>query len=209
MPYVELAFRLNGSKIPVDHGYALYAALSRIVPEIHDAVDIGIHSIRGIYSGGGRLQLSDSSRLVVRLPGEDIRSYLKLAGKGLLLDRCRLRVGVCETRALVPAATLRCRIATTKNGEQSARFDAEIARQAATLGIRGKLFRVPENSRGGDGRDPSRRVFRVKNKRIVGYSMLATELTAKESILLQERGLGGRRRMGCGVFVPFQPRKAG
>ena len=30
-------------------------------------------------------------------------------------------------------------------------------------------------------------------------------LTAEESICLQERGLGGRRRMGCGLFVPGRP----
>jgi hypothetical protein len=27
-------------------------------------------------------------------------------------------------------------------------------------------------------------------------------LTAAESLLVQEHGLGSRRRMGCGVFVP-------
>ena len=33
MPYIDLAFRLTGATVPVDHGYALYAALSRIIPE--------------------------------------------------------------------------------------------------------------------------------------------------------------------------------
>ncbi len=36
MPYVDLAFRLTGSKIPVDHGYALYSAISRLLPESHE-----------------------------------------------------------------------------------------------------------------------------------------------------------------------------
>ncbi len=202
MPYVDLAFRVNGTSLPVDHGYALYAALSRILPEIHTADAIGVHAIRGIYNGNGMLLLSDSSRLVIRLPHEDIGTYLKLAGKSLVLNGCRLRVGVCETRVLVPVATLHCRNVTTKNGENPTRFDAEIVRQSASLGIRGKVFRVPKCSKGGEGPDPSRRILRVKSKRIVGYSVLATELTAEESILLQERGLGGRRRMGCGVFVP-------
>ena len=43
MPYVDLAFRLTGSKVPVDHGYALYSALSRLLPEIHGAKNIGVH----------------------------------------------------------------------------------------------------------------------------------------------------------------------
>jgi hypothetical protein len=28
MPYVDLAFRLTGSKVLVDHGYALYSAMA-------------------------------------------------------------------------------------------------------------------------------------------------------------------------------------
>jgi len=51
MPFVDLAFRLTGSKIPVDHGYALYSAISRVLPEIHGAANIGVHPIRGTYSG--------------------------------------------------------------------------------------------------------------------------------------------------------------
>jgi hypothetical protein len=44
MPYVDLAFRLTGSKVPVDHGYAPYSAISRLLPEIHGAKNIGVHS---------------------------------------------------------------------------------------------------------------------------------------------------------------------
>lgn len=36
MPVVDLAFRLTGSKFPVDHGYALYSAISRLLREIHE-----------------------------------------------------------------------------------------------------------------------------------------------------------------------------
>jgi len=62
------------------------------------------------------------------------------------------------------------------------------------LGIRGKL---------GLGR---RRVMRIKDKTIVGFQVVVAELTAEESITLQEHGLGGRRRMGCGIFVPLRGR---
>ena len=62
MAYVDLAFRLTRSKVSVDHGYALYSAIIRIVPEIHEAKNIGIHPIRGTYSGNGELMLRDSSR---------------------------------------------------------------------------------------------------------------------------------------------------
>src|SRR5919106_6748082 len=106
MPHVDLAFRLTGSKVPVDHGYALYSAISRMVPEIHEAKNIGVHPIRGTYSGNGELLLRDSSRLVVRMDSEHIGQFLKLAGKNLEIDSYGFRVGVPEVRALLPRTSL-------------------------------------------------------------------------------------------------------
>ena len=39
---------------------------------------------------------------------------------------------------------------------------------------------------------------------MIGYALRVFGLTAEESIRLQEEGLGGRRRMGCGVFLPIR-----
>jgi CRISPR-associated protein Cas6 len=50
--------------------------------------------------------------------------------------------------------------------------------------------------------EPKRRVVRIKGVAITGYSLLVTELSAADSIKLQESGLGGRRHLGCGFFVP-------
>ena len=99
MPLIDLAFRLTGTNIPVDHGYALYAALSRLLPDIHAAKDIGVQPIRGVYSGNGTLHVTDFSRLILRLPDEQIQPYLKLAGKRLELDEHPLSVGVPEVRS--------------------------------------------------------------------------------------------------------------
>ena len=209
-PTLDVLFRVIGPEVPADHGYALFSALSRILETeedqwMHGNPHIGLHTIRGAPLGNGRRLIGPNARLGLRLPSDLLPRSLKLAGKSIDLDGCKLRIGISQTRALPPVATLHCRIVTTRNGQEPARFDAEIARQLAVLGIRGKVFRSPENAGRTDGRDPSRRIFRVKDKRIVGYSVLTTELTSEESIRLQERGLGGRRRMGCGVFLPAIP----
>lgn len=208
-PTLDILFRVTGAEVPTDHGYALFSALSGILETetdrwMHGNPHIGLHTIRGRSLGNGRRLIGHNARLGLRLPSDLLPRTLNLAGKGLDLEGCKLRVGVAETRALVPAATLHCRNVTTKNGHDPARFDAEIARQVASLRIRGRVFRVPKGFSRSGRRDPSRRIVRVKGKRIVGYAMLATELTAGESIRLQECGLGGRRRMGCGVFVSIR-----
>lgn len=192
MPYIDLAFRINGASIPVDHGYALYAALSRITPQLHDAREIGVQPIRGVYNGNGALQLTDSSRLILRMPDEQIRIYLKLAGKKLDIGEHALRIGVPEVRTLHPVASLRARLVTIKGFLEDASFVEAVKRQLQSLNVNGEIHLG------------ERRTFRVKDKQVVGFEIAVTELTAEESLTLQEHGLGGRRRMGCGVFVPIR-----
>lgn len=189
MPYVDLAFRLSGATVPVDHGYALYSAISRLTPEIHDAKEIGVHPVRGLFTGNGALSLTERSRLILRLPDEKIRVFLKLAGKSLDVDGHRLRVGVPETRVLRPAAALYARLVTIKGFMEPQTFLQAAQRQLQEMGVTAEL-RLGE-----------RKTFRVKDKQVVGFEMLATGLSAEDSIKLQEIGIGGRRRMGCGVFV--------
>ena len=191
MPFIDLAFRLNASVVPVDHGYALYAALSRIVPEIHEAKSLGVHPIRGIYSGNGMLQLSESSRLVLRLQDEEIHVYLKLAGKRLKVGEHSLGVGVPEIRMLRPVASLRARLVTIKGFLQEEEFVAAVKRHLEQLDVNGQVHLG------------TRRTFQIKDKQVVGFEMGVTQLTAEESLTLQEQGLGGRRKMGYGVFVPW------
>ncbi|NOT56088.1 MAG: type I-MYXAN CRISPR-associated protein Cas6/Cmx6 [Deltaproteobacteria bacterium] len=190
MPYIDLAFRLTGSTVPVDHGYALYAALSRIAPELHADQEVGVHPIRGVYGGDGKLHLTDLSRLILRLPDEQIRTHLKLAGKQLEVDGHVIQVGVPEVRGLLPVTSLRARLVTIKGFMEETAFIEAVRRQLANLSVVGELHRG------------ERRTFRVRDKQVVGFEMGMTGLTAEESLAVQEKGLGGRRRMGCGVFVP-------
>lgn len=192
MSTVDLAFKLMGSKIAVDHGYALFAAVNRLVPELHDAQDVGLHPIRGRFDGNGCLVLSPASRLIVRVPEDRIREFLKLAGKTLEVDGNRFRVGVPEVRALRPVAALFARLVTIKGFMDAEEFIEAVKRQLETMGVTTAL-QLGE-----------RRTFRIKDKQVVGFELLATELDAENSIKLQEVGIGGRRRMGCGVFVPFR-----
>ena len=192
MAHVDLAFRVMGTKLPVDHGYALYSAVSRLVPEIHEAKAIGIHPIRGRYVGEGSLHATPSSRLIFRLPDDQIRPFLKLAGKSLEVDSDRLRVGVPETRVLRPAANLYARLVTIKGFMEPDTFLEAARRKLQEMGVTADL-RVGE-----------RRTLRVKDKQVVGFEVTALRLDAEDSLRLQEVGIGGRRHMGCGVFVPFR-----
>jgi CRISPR-associated protein Cas6 len=132
--------------------------------------------------------------LAIRLPQDQIRPVLKLAGKIADVDGHALRIGVPNARALLPVANLRARLVTIKGFLDAESFVEAAKRQLHSLGIaREFLLGI-------------RRTLRVKDKQVVGFEVAVTELTAEESLILQERGLGGRRRMGCGVFVPTEAR---
>jgi CRISPR-associated protein Cas6 len=190
-PCLDVSFHVTGGSAPLDHGYALYSALSKILPAFHEARWLAVHPLTGLRVGN-ELRLSRGSRLRLRLPANRIRDVLVLAGKRIELLGNTLQVGVPEIHALRPAAALQARLVNIKGFEEENQFREAALRQLTALEIQGQLT---------VGR---RRVMRIKDKTIVGFRVVASELTAEESIALQEHGIGGRRRMGCGIFVPLR-----
>lgn len=202
MPVIDLAFGLQGAAIPLDYGYALFAALCRVVPALHGDRRVGVHPIRGMRLGPRRLTLVPGSRLRLRLPSEEVASYLALAGATLDLEGDRLAVGVPRVEALRPSAVLSARLVTIGRLVEPAAFAASLRRQLDGLGVAAEAGLVPSRDPSRAGA-PSRRVLRIRGRRIVGYAVAVAGLTAEESLIVQEHGLGSRRRMGCGMFVPI------
>jgi CRISPR-associated protein Cas6 len=203
---IDLCFVVTAaSPVPADHGYHLYAAVSRVLPAVHQANGIGIHPIRGRLIGDRQMELCDWSRLSIRIAPERIADFLPLAGKQLNLGARSIRVGVPQVYALTPATAVRSRLVTIKassrEGEEpsppdESAFLAAARRQLDALGISAEV----QISAG------KRRTLRIKDKEVVGYEMLVSALAAQESVTLQDHGLGGRRHMGCGIFARFNPR---
>ncbi len=201
MPIIYLSFVLVGTTIPLDHGYALFSALCRVVPALHGDKRIGVHPIRGVRTGPGVLNLTEHSRLRLRLPSEEVASYIALAGRELDMDGHALRVGIPYVESLVPAANLASRLVTFRGALDPPRFEAHARAELSRMGIKAEPSLVPSERPSLVGQ-PIRRVLRIRDKRVVGLALRVPGLTAEESVHLQEGGLGGRRRMGCGIFVP-------
>jgi CRISPR-associated protein Cas6 len=203
--HIDLAFHLQAvGPIPADHGYALYAAVSHLIPEVHQDDSIAIHPICGRQIGERRLMLMPWSTLSIRVPDGQIAVVLKLAGKSLRLDGAALRVGVPEVRTLTPSTAVRSRLVIIKLAHADA---AELTTEMFTIAARKKMNEL------GIGSETilsigKRRSLRMKQREIVGYEIVVKGLAAAESITLQENGLGGKRHMGCGVFVGFEEKTA-
>jgi CRISPR-associated protein Cas6 len=157
------------------------------------------------------LHLTPSSRLSFRLDSDHARELMPLAGKELDLDGYTLRVGVPTTYVLKPAATLRSRLVTFKHRMEPEIFLAKAQEELSNLSIKaapGLIRRSGAKSLEGReeltaDRSPFiRRTLRIHDKEVVGFAMEVSGLSADESLRLQETGLGGRRKFGCGIFVP-------
>lgn len=193
---VDLSFPLaGGGPIPADHAYPLYAALCRRCPALHEDGDVGVHPIRGRQVGDRLMQLMPWSELTLRLPAGRIPDLLPLAGEAVEIAGTTFRLRPPTVRALRPAPALRSRLVTIKprDGFTDEAFAAAARRQLDALHVSPAAVATV-------GR---RRTLRIKGREILGHELILEGLTAAESLAVQETGLGGRRSMGCGLFVPL------
>lgn len=201
MTIIDLSFPVFANQpIPADHGYALYAGLSRALPDLHQQNGIGIHPLRGRQVGDRLLALNDRSCLAIRTQADEIGGLIQLAGKSIDVAGRALRVGVPQVYGLRPSTAVRSRLVTIKlkEGLTEQAFLESARRQMNDLGLYDEACLTLGK----------RRTLRIKDKEVVGYEVLVESLNAEESLILQERGLGGRRHMGCGVFVATSERGA-
>ncbi len=210
MAKIDLQFRLIGELIPADHGYQLFSAISRLIPSLHGDGEVGVLPVSGRLVGDRRLALTDKSFLTLRLPSERIGDVLPLAGQKLQVGEHKILVGAPYTRSLVPSARLYSRLVVIKGFMEPEPFLDAVRRQLADMAVKGAPNLVEQghiaaaNQGRPDGtRSPFlRRTIRIRDKEVVGFALRVAELTAEESIRVQEKGIGGRRRFGCGIFIP-------
>lgn len=205
MPLVQLHFPILGNTLPGSPGYDLYGALSRRLPRLHEPeCSWQVSPVSGLPDGNGVMHLDPQrSRLRLRLPDDEIRDALPLAGKELDVAGHRIRLGVPQVRALEPASTLAAKLVVIKVHEHPEPtpddFLTAVRKKFANDGIQGEAA-IPPVRAGPHAGKPRRGVLWIKGKRLVGYSVIVQGLSATESLTLLEIGLGGKRKMGCGWF---------
>ena len=196
VPRFDVAFALAGGPVPQDHGYMLFSALARALgDDLHDAPWLAVHPITGVPRPDQTLGLRPRrGRLRVRVDGEHIARVVELAGKTLHLAGAELLIGTSSVFALRPADVLAARLSTIKGFTEPEPFREAIRRQLDALEVSARV----ELGR--------RRTLRIAARTVVGFQVTLHELDAQGSLTIQHTGLGGRQRMGCGVFVPIRGR---
>ena len=179
------------SAIAVDQGYHLYAGLSQALSTVHSENGIAVHPITGRQIGDRMLQLMPWSSVKIRTLQERIGDLVGLAGKTVTIGDRQVRLGVPKVRGLEPATALRSRLVTIKGFMDAENFAEAVRRQLDALEISERVILTIGK----------RRTLKIRDKEVVGFEVILEGLTEQESIAVQEQGIGGRRHMGCGVFV--------
>ncbi|MFS8910830.1 type I-MYXAN CRISPR-associated protein Cas6/Cmx6 [Synechococcus sp. H60.3] len=196
---VDLCLPIRGATLPADHGYGLLAALCHRVPMLHRNPCVGILTTAGIRDRQGKILLTPHSHIRIRLPIEAVAEVYKLAGKQLKIGSHEVQLGIPKIFTLKPSTSLKARIVTIKGYTEPDTFAQAAQAQLEKLKISGQVTVLQDKT----GK-PLRKTLRIKGHTIIGFSTLVENLQEEDSIRLQQVGLGGRRRMGCGFFLPYK-----
>lgn len=189
---VDVIFPLQGQTLPRDHRRALAQALERLVPRLSEAGRSGVHRINVVAGDGDTALLSQRARLTLRVPREVVAELAPLRGALLDVAGCELQIGASEVvRELLPHTTLYAHLVTTAD-EDELDFMGSIERELDALGVPCRPI---------CGR---RQVIDDDGTRVTGYSLMLDGLSPAGSLRVLEAGLGQRRSLGCGMFVPHK-----
>ena len=182
---IDVAFPVEGDKLPGDYRFALADALERALPWLADAHAAGVHRLNLVGSGGNDAIVSRRTRLALRVPRERAADAGALAGTELSVAGHRLRVGAAQPRELQHHATLFAHVVA--GAEDELPFMQAVNAELERLGVQCRpICGLRHLLEGG---------------RLAGYSLMLDGLSPQHSLTMLEAGVGGHRRLGCGLFV--------
>ncbi|MDD2915405.1 MAG: type I-MYXAN CRISPR-associated protein Cas6/Cmx6 [Gallionella sp.] len=186
---IDAVFDISGDMLPASYPFALWDALVLHVPTLAADASVGVIPLRTSASAAGML-LPKRAKLTLRLPAALAAHIAALSGQRLDLGGGTLQLGSCKLRPITPYSTLHAQLVT--GIENEAGFLQDIGARLADLAIAGKLICGMRNC------------VATADRAIHGYSLVIHDLKPDASLRLQYTGLGGERRFGCGIFIPYK-----
>ncbi|WP_179122961.1 type I-MYXAN CRISPR-associated protein Cas6/Cmx6 [Ferroacidibacillus organovorans] len=183
-------FSLYGDRIPIDHGEVLYAAISGICPDLHELDGFSLSPVIRTVAVGNELLLQPGSCFFAQVPETHLAQLVTISGKTLSLRAAAVRVGPMQVQLIQPATTLRSRVVTFKNAVTE---DSMLRKVEEALHEMGGVASI---------KIVRRRILTIHTNKVIGFGVELSGLLEDTSLALQVHGIGGRRRFGCGVFLP-------
>jgi len=204
--WVDLVYPIACIYLPVDHSYALGEAVVQVLPWLPDEDGAGVHPIQVAISAHGwerpagaddLLHLSKRTRLVIRVPRHRMEDARSLVGERLDVRGHELAItGEPGVRPLQPSATLYSRNVALGVVDEGG-FLSAAAGLLERMDILVRKMLPGKSAAIGTPDGP-----------LATRSLMLADLSAEESLRLQQFGLGPCRYFGCGLFIPYKGIKA-
>ena len=197
---VDVVCKLDCRSLPVDHAFALSEAVREHLPWFIEESGAGIHPISIPEAGNGWLRpegsdeilhLSKRTKLILRIPSSRFDDATVLLRQKMSVAGNEMMVTKMTERLLQPMETVFSRYNVVEDGMDEADFMREIMQSLKSLDITPRKM-LP-------GREHS---LRTENGVLKTLTLMIAELSAEESLRLQQNGIGQHQHMGCGLFIP-------
>lgn len=200
---VDVTFRLPGGRLPIDHAWALFSAVSDVLPWFADEPAARLHQVHTAATGSGwtrpeetsgdELHLSRRTKLRVRVPKRRAEDALALSGREMDVAGYPLAPGAGTVVALVPADTLLARHIVCEEGEEEALLVERLARDLAEAGVSRATIICGREHR-----------IVTPQAELETRSVVVTGLDPGGAMTLLRGGLGPAGKLGCGIFIPYK-----
>lgn len=199
---VDLVYSISCRTLPVDHAYTLSMAIREQLPWIMDEEHAGVHTIHVAESGNGwfrpdsadqLLYPSRRTKLTLRVPKHRIEDAGALLEKTIDIDGNPLTINKMAQRPLSDITTLFSRYLLVEDALDEMAFMEQAAVMLRDLNIKPKKMLC--------GREMQ---LMTPERLLSTRSIMIADLSFEESVLLQQKGLGTHRWMGCGIFLPHK-----
>ncbi|MEB4593351.1 type I-MYXAN CRISPR-associated protein Cas6/Cmx6 [Candidatus Thiothrix sp. Deng01] len=201
---LDLSFSIQCKRLPLDHAWALSQAIRSALPWFHEESATGIHTIHVAESGNGWLRPDDAehqmllpsrrTRMALRIPKQRLADTQKLTGKTLDIDGYPLTVGDAKEKPLLNAAVIFARYVLSDAEEQEPDFLQRMAKEIhTTTDVKVKKMMCGKSN-----------AINTPDGVLFTRHLMVADLDSAPSIRLQQYGLGGGRKLGCGLFLPHK-----
>ena len=201
--FVDVAFGLPGGRLPIDHAYALFSAISAVLPWLADEAGARVHQVHTAATGSGwmrpedatgdELHLSRRTKLKLRVPRRRAEDTLVLSGQVMDVAGYPLTPGSGKVVALMPASTLLARHVVCEEQEDESRFVPRLNASLRGSGVTGATLICG-------------RTHRISTPDCVVHtrSVVVTNLDPDGAACLLRQGIGPAGMLGCGIFIPYK-----
>ena len=200
---LDLLFKISCSSLPLDHGYELSQQILKHVPWLENEAMAGIHQIHVAESANGWMRPDDPendilcvsrrTKMTLRVPVNRLDDIRALTGQTLNIKGHAVKVGDFTTRKLSKLTTIFARYVDTQGKRDENEFLEDMFQLLLDKGIKVKKMMsgllLAHHSADGE---------------ILTRKLMLSDLDVQQSMLLQEQGIGDKKMLGMGIFLPHK-----